>query len=70
MKIVIQAAPRVRTICPVDFIEGRWMDVPDGYTSVTAHTPPGPELEARPSGKWARNGFGESAPIWVLDYAE
>jgi hypothetical protein len=65
MKIVIVASPEVRTVCPPDFIEGRWMEAPGGRVEIK--TPPGARpLAVRPNGKWQRNFSGETAPVYEI----
>lgn len=80
--ICVTAAPSVRTLCPPEFIEGRWMEVPEYLDEIEAYGAPRPSSDAdqeaqvpsligRPNGKMVRRSFdGATAPIWELRHAD
>jgi hypothetical protein len=55
--ICLIATPEVRNVCPPEYIEGLWKEIPDKVTSIEIKTPPeARELEVVFTGRFTKTG--------------
>jgi hypothetical protein len=64
--IVLVASPEVRTLCPPEFIEGQWREIPDDAEEIVMGILGQDDVVARPNGKMQRRDDGVTAPVWEI----
>lgn len=69
MLICVRAAPGCRKYCPVEWIEGWWMEVKDDLEEIRIPTSVDlPDMVGLPNGEIDRRGDLMSAPVWEVRF--